>query len=50
MPKRKRVLLKLSGEALKGTSENIIDVTYMQQLVKKLVSLHNAGMELVIVI
>ena len=42
--------MKLSGEALKGSSENIIDVPYMQQLVKELVALHQAGLEMVIVI
>jgi uridylate kinase len=48
--KRKRILLKLSGEALKGSSEGSLDVEFIATLIKKVMKLHAWGMEIIIVI
>lgn len=48
--KRKRILLKLSGEALKWSSQWSLDVDFINALIKKVMSLHAAGMEIIIVI
>ena len=46
----KRVLLKLSGESIKGDSSLIIDATFVSKIVDMLVKLHHKGIELGIVI
>ena len=46
----KRILLKLSGEALKWTSDWTLDIDFMHTLIKKVMVLHDAWMEVVIVI
>ena len=46
----KRILLKLSGEALQGSSDHGIDVTFMQELATKIISLRKRDFEIVIVI
>lgn len=47
---RKRILLKLSGEALKANSPESLDVSFMNTLIAKVMKLHHAGIEIVIVI
>lgn len=46
----KRILLKLSGEALKGSSEGSLDVQYIQKLMGQVKALHDADIQVVIVI
>lgn len=46
----KRLLLKLSGEALQGTAGFGIDVDFLHTLAEKIVTLANSGKEIVIVI
>lgn len=46
----KRILLKLSWEALKWTSDWTLDIDFMHTLIKKVMVLHTAWMEVVIVI
>lgn len=48
--KRKRVLLKLSGEALKWTSQWSLDVEFITNLIAKVMRLHAGGMQIIIVI
>lgn len=48
--KRKRILLKLSGEALKWSSEWSLDVEFINSLIEKVMHLHAWGMEIIIVI
>jgi uridylate kinase len=45
-----RILLKLSGEALKWSRSYGFDVQYLDILAKKIVSLHQQGIQLVIVL
>lgn len=47
---RKRILLKLSGESLKWASQWSLDVDFIGTLIKKVMYLHNWGMEVIIVI
>ncbi len=47
---RKRVLWKLSGEALKWSSTWSLDVAYMQQLMHQVKTLHDADIQVIIVI
>lgn len=46
----RRILLKLSGEALQGDGDYGIDVVFLQTLAEKIVALRARGIELVIVI
>lgn len=46
----KRVLLKISGEALKGDENGIFDTNYLENLANIIRGLHNDGTELAIVI
>lgn len=46
----KRVLLKISGEALAGASGNGIDPETVEHIVSQVVSLHNEGVEIGIVV
>lgn len=46
----KRILLKLSGEALQGKLDHGIDVEFLQELAGKVVSLVRTGKEIIIVI
>jgi uridylate kinase len=46
----KRILLKLSWEALKWTSDWTLDVDFMHTLIKKVMVLHDAWIQVVIVI
>jgi len=48
--KRKRVLLKLSGEALKWSSKWSLDVEYISGLIEKVMILCKWGIEVIIVI
>ena len=49
-PAYKRVLLKLSGEALVGTKEYGIDDSFISDLAAQLVEIHERNVELIIVI
>ena len=44
--KHKRVLIKLSGEALQGDNESGIDPGMIEKLARELVALHNNGVEI----
>ncbi len=46
----KRVMLKLSGEALKGAGEYGFDIDFLDQLAKKIVSLTKRGIEIVVIL
>lgn len=46
----KRILLKLSGEALKGTQGYGLDVTFIRQLASKIITVHERGIQIVIVL
>lgn len=46
----KRVLLKLSGEALMGEGQNGLDVPILRQLAKEIAEVHALGVELALVI
>jgi len=46
----KRILLKLSGEALMGDQQYGIDINQVQQYAKDIKSIHDQGMEVAIVI
>ena len=46
----KRVLLKLSGEALKGNSDMILDAASLDSMAHMVKSIHDAGIEICIVI
>lgn len=48
--KRKRILLKLSGEALKWSSQGSLDVEYITHLIERVMRIHRAGGEIIIVI
>lgn len=48
--KYKRILLKLSGEALMGEQQYGIDINRVQQYAKEIKSIHDKGMEVAIVI
>jgi len=48
--KYKRVLLKLSGEALKGDKEGGLDLTAIDFLAEQIVSVHKLGVETAVVI
>ena len=48
--KYKRVLLKLSGEALVGTKEYGIDDSFISDLANQLTQLHKTNVQLIIVI
>jgi len=48
--KYKRVLLKLSGEALEGVRDHGIDFEYLKVLCKEIVEVKKLGVEIVIVI
>ncbi|MGO3653921.1 MAG: uridine monophosphate kinase, partial [Sphingobacterium sp.] len=48
--KYKRILLKLSGEALMGEQSYGIDINRVQQYANDIQALHNLGMEIAIVI
>ncbi len=50
LPKYKRVLLKLSGEALQGDELFGISKTTIEAISKELVEIHNLGVEIAIVI
>ncbi|MCT4617469.1 MAG: UMP kinase [Candidatus Gracilibacteria bacterium] len=47
---KKRVLLKISGEALMGNLEYGIDQNYMDDLVKKIIDIKNSGVEVAVVL
>jgi uridylate kinase len=49
-PKYKRILLKLSGEALMGGRRTGIDADTLANIADEIVTVHNAGVEIVIVI
>ena len=46
----KRVLLKLSGESIKGDSELIIDGGFVKQIAEMIAKLHNQGIQIGVVI
>lgn len=48
--KYKRILLKLSGEALMGEQQYGIDINRVQQYAKEIKSIHDKGVEIAIVI
>lgn len=48
--KYKRILVKLSGEALSGTSEAVIDPAMIDKLATELLGLHDAGIEVGVVV
>ena len=50
LPIYKRVLLKLSGEALKNNAESILDFQYMDTIVAQIKRCVNAGVQVAIVI
>ncbi len=50
MKQVKRILLKLSGEALKGERDSGIDVQFINTLAKKIKVLHDRGLEIAIVL
>ena len=49
-PRYKRILLKLSGEALMGGRRTGIDADTLANIADEIVAVHNAGVEIVIVI
>jgi uridylate kinase len=49
-PGFRRVVLKLSGEALMGTRDHGIDVTVVRRLAEEIVSVHEAGVGIAIVV
>src|SRR3954463_12489398 len=49
-PGFRRVLLKLSGEALMGTREYGIDVAVVQALAEEIAAVHSTGIEIAIVV
>ena len=49
-PKYRRILLKLSGEALLGDKSFGIDVDFITKVAKVLIDLHNEGVEIAIVV
>jgi uridylate kinase len=50
MPKYKRILLKLSGEALIGDQEYGIEPLTLEQYAKQIVEIHKMGIEVAIVV
>ena len=46
----KRILLKLSGEALKGDSKNIVDEQYLKEIAKVIKDIHDMGTEVAVVV
>ena len=46
----KRVLLKLSGEALKGDSDSILEASFVNDIAKMIKSLHDHDIEIAVVI
>ena len=46
----KRVLLKLSGEALKGNDDSILNASFVQDIAKMMKSLHDNDVEIAVVI
>jgi uridylate kinase len=50
MPKYKRILLKLSGEALIGDKEFGIDPATLEKYAKQIVEIHKMGIEIAIVV
>jgi uridylate kinase len=50
VPKYKRIMLKLSGEAFKGKSRYTIDPKIANQISKQIKSIHNMGVEVAVVI
>ncbi|MDD6878890.1 MAG: UMP kinase [bacterium] len=48
--KQKRVLLKLSGEALKNKNEGIIDFVYLKDICKKIIDFKKLGYDVSIVV
>ncbi len=49
-PKYKRILIKLSGEALSGEKGVGIDLTTVQTIAKEIAEVHNSGVEIALVI
>ena len=49
-PVYRRVLLKLSGEALKNEASSILDFSYMDTVVEQIKDCVNSGVQVVIVI
>ncbi|HWS70695.1 MAG TPA: UMP kinase, partial [Thermoanaerobaculia bacterium] len=49
-PRYRRILLKLSGEALMGGRRNGIDPETLNTIADEIVEVHNAGVEIAIVI
>ena len=49
-PKYKRILIKLSGEALAGESGNGLDENVISEVVEQIASIHNMGVEIGLVI
>ncbi len=49
-PKYKRILIKLSGEALAGEKGVGIDLTTVQTIAKEIAEVHNSGVEIALVI
>jgi len=50
MPKNKRILIKLSGEALLGDHESGIDFSILGNLADQIIAVKNAGHEVAIVL
>lgn len=50
MPKYKRVVLKISGEALAGEDKSGINAKVVDHVVKQLVAVHKSGIEVAIVL
>lgn len=49
-PKYKRILIKLSGEALAGEKGVGIDLTTVQTIAKEIAEVHSSGVEIALVI
>ncbi|KEH51806.1 UMP kinase [Streptococcus macedonicus] len=49
-PKYKRILIKLSGEALAGEKDLGIDLTTVQTIAKEIAEVHSSGVEIALVI
>jgi uridylate kinase len=48
--KYRRILLKLSGEALMGSSKSALDQATLSQIADELIDVHNLGVEIALVI
>ena len=49
-PKYKRILIKLSGEALAGAQGHGLDENVISRVVEQIAQIHNMGVEIALVI